>query len=128
MIRPHLDDVVRHARARGLAARRTRARSLSRATALSLAPLLAAFVGMVLLAVGGGARAAGIVLVLAYAAALVLSGLHAAVRFRSLLVGAAEPLAVVATQAVYLVGFVRGLASSSASASPNRTFQSKRRA
>jgi hypothetical protein len=90
--------------------------------------LLAALVGIALLALGGGARAAGIALVLAYVAALVLSGLHAAVRFRSLLVGAAEPLAVVATQAVYLVGFVRGLASSSSSASPNRTFQSKRRA
>jgi hypothetical protein len=121
LIRPHLDDVLRHARARGFAARRTRARSLSSATALSLTPLLAALVGMALLAVGGGARAAGLVLVLAYVAALVLSGLHAAVRFRSLLVGAAEPLAIVATQAVYLVGFVRGLTSSCSTRS-NRVF------
>jgi len=128
LIRPHLDDVFRHARARGRAARRTRARSLSRATALSLTPLLAALVGVALLAVGGVARGAGIVLVLAYVAALVLSGLHAAVRFRSLLVGAAEPPAVVASQAVYLVGFVRGLTASSASALPSKTFQSKRRA
>jgi glycosyltransferase involved in cell wall biosynthesis len=119
LIRPHLVDVLGHARARGLAARRTRARSLSRATALSLAPLLAGLVGVALLAVGGAARAAGIALVLAYVAALVLSGLHAAIRFRSLLVGAAEPLAVVATQAVYLVGFVRGLGASSASAAPS---------
>jgi hypothetical protein len=83
--------------------------------------LLAALVGIVLLAVGGGARAAGIALVLAYVAALVLSGLHAAVRFRSLLVGAAEPFAVVATQAVYLVGFVRGLTARSRRASPSRS-------
>ena len=128
VVLPHLAGVLRHARARGFAARRTRARSLSRATALSLAPLLAALAGMALLAVGGGARPAGIVLVLAYAAALVLSGLHAAVRFRSLLVGAAEPVAVVATQGVYLVGFVRGFTASSASALPSSTFQSKRRA
>jgi len=109
LVRPHLDDAFRHARARGLAARRTRARSLSRATALSLAPLLAALVGLGLLVVGGAARTAGLVLVLAYTAALVLSGLHAALRFRSLVVGVAEPFAVVATQAVYLVGFVRGV-------------------
>jgi hypothetical protein len=113
LIRPHLDDVLRHARARGFAARTKRGRSLSLATALSLTPLLAALVGVALLAVGGGARTAGLVLVLAYVAALVLSGLHAAVRFRSLLVGAAEPLAVVATQVVYLVGFVRGLIAGS---------------
>ena len=109
LVRPHLDDVLRHARVRGRAARRTRARSLSRATAVSLAPLLAAVAGVVLLPVGGAARAVGIALVIAYAAALVLSGLHAAIRFRSLVVGAAEPFAVVATQTVYLVGFIRGL-------------------
>src|SRR5439155_14472171 len=56
LLRPHLDDALRHARARGMAARRTRARSLSRATALSLTPLLAAIVGLALLGVGGGAR------------------------------------------------------------------------
>jgi hypothetical protein len=119
LIRAHLDDAFRHARARGLAARRTRARSLSRATALSLAPLLAAFAGLVLLALGGAARTVGLVLVIAYAAALVLSGLHAAVRFRSLLVGSAEPAAVVATQAVYLVGFVRGLSRAQKPGSPS---------
>ncbi len=121
LIRPHLSDVLRHARARGFAARRTRARSLSRATALSLTPLLAALVGIALLAVDGRVRLAGIALVLAYVAALMLSGLHAAVRFRSLLVGAAEPLAVVATQVVYLVGFVRGLTARSTGASPSRS-------
>jgi hypothetical protein len=109
LVRPHLDEVLRHARARGRAARRTRARSLSRATALSLAPLLAAFLGLALVAIGGEARTVGIVLVLAYAVALLLSGLHAAIRFGSLLVGAAQPPAVVATQAVYLVGFADGL-------------------
>ena len=38
LVRPHLAGVVHHARARGRAARRTQGRSLSAATALSLAP------------------------------------------------------------------------------------------
>jgi hypothetical protein len=59
---------------------------------------------------------------------LVLSGLHAAVRFRSIAVGVLEPPAVVLTQAAYLAGFLAGMASSLASASASRTFQSKRRA
>jgi hypothetical protein len=109
MIRPHLAGTLRHARARGIAARRTRARSLSIATALSLAPAAAALAGIVLLLVGGAARTAGLVLVLLYAAALLASGIHAAVRFRSLAVGVLEPVAVVASQAAYLGGFIRGL-------------------
>jgi hypothetical protein len=128
LVRPHLDGVLRHARARGRAARRTHGRSLSAATALSLAPALAAIVGAVLLAGGGTLRTIGVVLLLAYAAALLLSGLHAAVRFRSVAVGALEPPAVVASQAAYVVGFVAGLRSSFARRSPSSTLQSKRRA
>jgi len=128
LVRPHLRGVLRHARARGRAARRTRARSLSGATALSLAPAVAAIAGCVLLVAGGTLRTVGLALVLAYVAALILSGVHAAVRFRSLVVGALEPPAVVASQAAYLLGFGAGLTSSLASRSPSRTFQSKRRA
>jgi hypothetical protein len=109
LVRPHLEGVLHHARARGLAARRTSGRSLSAATALSLAPAAAAIVGAVLLVAGGTLRTIGLVLVLGYAAALLLSGLHAAVRFRSVPVGALEPPAVMGSQAAYLVGFVRGL-------------------
>jgi hypothetical protein len=109
LVRPHLAGVLRHARARGSTARRTRGRSLSRATALSLAPALAALVGLGLLLAGGTLERIGFALVLAYVAALALSGVHAAVRFRSLVVGALEPPAVVASQAVYLLGFARGL-------------------
>src|SRR5262249_47293648 len=109
LVRPHLVGTLRHARARGRAARRTRTRSLSRATALSLAPAFAALVGIALLVVGGPVRTAGLVLVLAYAAALAASGIHAAIRFRSLTVGVLEPAAVVISQAAYLLGFVRGL-------------------
>jgi len=128
LIRPHLAGVVRYARARGRAARRTHGRSLSRATALSLAPALAAVVGAVLLIAGGTLRQVGLVLVLAYAAALLLSGAHAALRFRSVVVGALEPAAVLASQVAYLAGFALGLRSSFSSKSPSSTFQSKRRA
>jgi glycosyltransferase involved in cell wall biosynthesis len=128
LLRPHLEGVVRHARARGTAARRTHGRSLSAATALSLAPMLAAIAGLVLIAAGEPLRTVGVALVLAYAAALVLSGIHAAVRFKSFAVGALEPPAVVASQAAYLAGFADGLRSSFSSRLPRRTFQSKRRA
>jgi glycosyltransferase involved in cell wall biosynthesis len=128
LVRPHLDGVVRHARARASAARKTHGRSLSAATALSLAPALGALLGLILLAAGGTFRTVGGVLVLAYLAALALSGIHAAIRFHSLAVGALEPPAVVASQAAYLVGFALGLGSSWSSSSPSRTFQSKRRA
>ena len=128
LIRPHLDGVLRHARARGRAARRTSGRSLSAATALSLAPAVAAILGAVLLAVGGTLRTVGLVLVFAYGAALLLSGVHAAARFRSVAVGALQAPAVLVSQAAYLVGFALGVRSSFASKSASSRFQSKRRA
>jgi glycosyltransferase involved in cell wall biosynthesis len=128
MVRPHLVGVVRHARARAAAARKTHARSLSLATALSLAPALGALLGLILLAAGGTVGEVGLALVLAYVAALALSGIHAALRFHSLAVGALEPPAVVASQGAYLVGFVLGLRSGFSSRSPSRVLQSKRRA
>jgi hypothetical protein len=62
-----------------------------------------------LLVVGVRIGSVGVALVLAYAAALAASGLHASLRFRSLAVGFLQPPAVVASQAAYMVGFVRGL-------------------
>ncbi len=109
LVRPHLLGTLRHARARGVAARRTRGRSLSAATALSFAPVGAAPAGIALLFAGGTAYEVGLALVLAFAASLVVSGIHAAVRFRSVAVGALEPLAVVASQVAYLAGFLGGL-------------------
>jgi glycosyltransferase involved in cell wall biosynthesis len=113
LLLPHLAATSRHGRGRGRAARRTRGASLSGATAVSLAPGIAAIVGLVFLLAGGGLHTAGLVLVLAYAAALGASGLHAGVRFGSAAVGLLEPPVVVASQAVYLWGFVRGLARGS---------------
>jgi glycosyltransferase involved in cell wall biosynthesis len=108
VLRPHLAETTRYARARGATARRMRGRSLSVATAASLAPAAAALGGVVFLLVGGGLRVAGAVLVLACAAALLASGIHAAVRFRSLRVGLLEPPMVLVSQATYVIGFVRG--------------------
>jgi hypothetical protein len=109
IVRPHLESTFRHGRERGAAARRSRGASLSGATAVSVAPVAAATGGVVLIVVAGKARSVGLALVLAYGAALLASGAHAAARFRSPTVGLLQPLAVVATQATYLAGFLRGL-------------------
>jgi hypothetical protein len=112
LLRPHLSATFRHGRARGRAARRTRGRSVSAATALSLAPAAAALLGVAFLVAGGRLFTPGLVLVLVYAAALALSGVRAGVRFRSPAVGVLEPLAVVPSQAAYLLGFLRGVVRS----------------
>jgi glycosyltransferase involved in cell wall biosynthesis len=108
LVGPHLRGVVRHGRLRGRAALRTRGRSASLVTALSLAPALAAIAGAILLFADGALHVVALVLLLTYAAALCLSGVHAAIRFRSARVGLLEPPAVVATQVAYLVGFLLG--------------------
>jgi hypothetical protein len=59
--------------------------------------------------VGGTARTVGLVVLGAYAAGLTITGAFAALRFRSVAVGALTPVAVVATQAAYIAGFARGL-------------------
>jgi len=107
LLLPHLAGTFRHARARGAAAHHSRGSSVSVATALSLAPLAAAVVGVALLA--AGLSTAALVLLLAYAAALAVSGAHAAVRFHSVAVGLLQPVAVVVSQVAYLAGFVVGL-------------------
>lgn len=116
LVRPHLAATIRHARARGAAARRTRGGSLSGASALSLAPAAAAVLGGTFLLVGGSLRDVGLGLLLAYAIALAVSGVHAAARFHSLLLGLLQPPAVVVSQGAYLVGFLRGLIEPGAAA------------
>jgi glycosyltransferase involved in cell wall biosynthesis len=109
LVRPHLAATFRHARARGAAARRSRGASLSAASALSLTPAAAAVLGGVFVMLGGSLRDVGLGLLLAYAIALVGSGIHAAARFHSLPVGLLQPPAVIASQSAYLLGFARGL-------------------
>jgi hypothetical protein len=111
LFRPHLGATMRHATARGAAARRTRGASMSSATTLSLVPVGCALVGAALTAVGSReARQLGVGLVAGYGAVVVGSAGFAAARFRSLPVGALAAPALVATQAVYVAGFLRGLA------------------
>jgi hypothetical protein len=110
LLRPHLRGTLDHARARGSAARRSRGRSLSKATLLSLLPVASAGVGVVLLASGSSrARDAGVALLVAYGVVVAGSATLGAVRFHSLRVGLLAAPALVATQAAYVAGFVRGL-------------------
>jgi hypothetical protein len=107
---PHLRATLRHAAGRGAAARRTRGGSVSSATTLSLVPAASALAGAALVAVGpGDARRAGVLLVGGYGAAVAGSAMLAALRFRSPKVGALVVPGLVATQATYVAGFVRGL-------------------
>jgi glycosyltransferase involved in cell wall biosynthesis len=107
---PHLRATVRHARARGGAARGSSGGSLSVATMLSLLPAACALVGAGLALAGhGSTRDVGIGLLAGYGALIVSSALLAAVRFRSLTVGLLTAPALIATHAAYVGGFVQGL-------------------
>jgi glycosyltransferase involved in cell wall biosynthesis len=106
LMRPHLTSTYTHAASRGTAARLTRGASVSAATALSLVPAAIALAGVVLLAVCFVTT--GVILVAAYAAAVLVTTLLAAVRFRSLPVGLLAVPGFVATHAAYVAGFVRG--------------------
>jgi glycosyltransferase involved in cell wall biosynthesis len=108
---PHLRGTLDHARARGAVARGSRGRSLSRATLLALLPVGSAGLGVALLAFGSSrGRDAGIALLAVYGAAVTGSATLGALRFHSLQVGLLAAPALVATQAAYIVGFLRGLA------------------
>lgn len=110
LFRPHLRGTWRHAQARGAAAHRSRGASLSSATLLSLLPTALAVAGVILIVAGANTpRQVGIGLVLAYLALVAFSALLAGARFRSALTGFLTGPALIATQAVYVAGFLRGL-------------------
>jgi len=114
---PHLRDTVRHARARGRAARASRGRSIGTGTAVSLALLGMAVLAAFLIIVAGSTWAmVGWALLLLYLAALVASATLAGIHFRSVVVGAVTPIAMIATQFAYVVGFLVGLARREAGA------------
>jgi len=117
LVRPHVSATFDHGQARGVAARHTRGASVSAASTLSLLPAAAAIAGFALVASGGRQRDVGAVLLLAYGAALGLSGARAGARFRSLRVGLLQPAAVVVTQGAYLAGFARGVIAPGSAAS-----------
>jgi glycosyltransferase involved in cell wall biosynthesis len=108
--RAHLAATYEHAARRAARARETAGASLSVATLLSLVPLLAGTVGLVLLGAGSGAvQVVGAVLVAAYGLAVLVPSVLGALRFHSLAVGLLAAPALVATQLAYVSGFVRGL-------------------
>ncbi len=109
ILKPHLRATVRQARSRGSAARTTRGSSISRATALSVTPLLAAVAAVGLVLTGGTSRTIGLVILGVYGIGLALTALFAALRFRSISVGLLTPVVVVVTQGAYVAGFARGL-------------------
>ena len=110
LFRPHLRGTLEHASARGAVARRTRARSLSAATTLSLVPAASAALGICLVALGSlDARRVGVGLVGAYGLVVVGSASLAALRFRSGRVGVIAAPALVVTQAAYVAGFLQGI-------------------
>jgi glycosyltransferase involved in cell wall biosynthesis len=107
---PHFRATFWHAVARGAAAFRTRGLSVSFATTLSLVPAACAVVGTVLVATGSGvAAASGVALVTAYGIVVLGAAALAALRFRSLAVGALTAPGLVLTQAAYVAGFLRGV-------------------
>jgi len=109
---PHLRETFRHALGRGTAAVRTRGRSVSTATTLSLVPAACALAGASLVAAGSGrATKAGVALVAVYGGAVAGSALLASLRFRSLRVGSLAAPALVLTQGAYVAGFLRGAVS-----------------
>jgi hypothetical protein len=108
---PHLRGTLDHARARGAVARGSRGRSLSRATLLALLPVGSAGLGVALVAFGSSrGRDAGIALLAGYGVAVTGSATLGALRFQSFQVGLLAAPALVATQAAYIAGFLRGLA------------------
>jgi glycosyltransferase involved in cell wall biosynthesis len=108
--RPHLRATYRHAGARGVAARRTRGRSLSVATAFSFVPAACAAAGASLLAAGSSeTRRAGVALATGYGLAVGGAAALAGLRFRSGRAGLLAVPALVVTQAAYVAGFARGL-------------------
>jgi glycosyltransferase involved in cell wall biosynthesis len=108
---PHLRATIRHAEARAVVARHMRGASLSGETALSLAPAACAVLGVALIGSGWPeGRRIGAGLVAVYGAAVAASAGLAALRFDSAQIGALAVPGLVATQAAYVAGFVRGLA------------------
>jgi hypothetical protein len=107
---PHLRGTWRHAKARGASAHRSGGGSLSGGTLLSLLPAALAFGGVILIATGAhSVRKIGIGLLAGYIVLVAVSALLAGARFRSTLTGLLAVPALIATQAVYVAGFLRGL-------------------
>ena len=106
---PHLRQAFDYGRRRSGDFRRRGRRALRPTTLLPLALLVFLAVGPIALIVGGAPRTIWLAGMVAYAIAVLASGAIAALRFRSLGVGALTVVGVVARHVVYAAGFVIGL-------------------
>lgn len=105
---PHLRRIGEYGRLRGRALRTRGLRAARPSTVLALAVSLLV-VTAPLVVLGGWPERVWLAAVLGYVAVLVLSALVAALRFRSVQVGALALLAFPVTHAVYTVALVRGV-------------------
>jgi glycosyltransferase involved in cell wall biosynthesis len=109
LVVPYLRRIARHARSRGLVARRTRGRSVGLGSILSFAPVVAVGAGIPLAMLGDGWLGwAGTAAALAYGGSIMGSSALAALRYRSPAVGAFAVPGFVATHVVYVASFLIG--------------------
>ena len=108
LFRPHVRVVRAYARRRALAVRRYGWRGL-RPSTLGLLVLPVALVAGAVVAAVGPWRVVGALPWLAYGSALLVAGIAAALRFRSLVVGGLAIAGLVATHVVYVTAFVRAI-------------------
>ena len=108
---PHLEQTHVYGRRRGRQVRLRGPRALRPSTLLPVALLIFVVLGPLALLVGGTAFSAWRVAAAAYLVAVAASSAFAALRFRSVAVGAVAAAGLVFTHVVYALGFIRGLAA-----------------
>lgn len=109
LFRPHLSRVLAAGRARGEAIRQLGLRGVTPASVPPVALLVFLLLGWPLLLAGGAWAATWVVLWAAYGAAVVGTGLMAALRFQSLAVGALTIVGVACAHLSYAVGLLAAL-------------------
>jgi glycosyltransferase involved in cell wall biosynthesis len=109
LFRPHLQQIAAAGRARGNAIRELGLRGITAASLPPVALLALLGLGWPLALVGGVWRMVWALLWAAYAVALLGAGTLAALRFRSVRVGAVSMVAIVAVHVTYAVALVRAL-------------------
>jgi glycosyltransferase involved in cell wall biosynthesis len=109
LFRPHLREIAAAGLARGEAIRRHGIRGTTAASLLPLALLVLIVAGWPLALAGEALRDLWLAAWAVYLAAVVLSGALAALRFRSIRVGALAAVGLVAVHVTYAIAVVRGL-------------------
>jgi len=109
LFRPHLSRVLAAGRARGEAIRQLGLRGVTPASVPPVALLVFLLLGWPLLLAGGAWAATWVVVWAAYGAAVVGTGLMAALRFQSLAVGALTIVGVACAHLSYAVGLLAAL-------------------